>query len=374
MRILILRLNLCIFPSFLAIFVASSAFSQTIIVPPDTQNYVRVPFGGTECQGPDRLIAQTQWIQATQPDAVIWVGDLFSQPDQVPGETEAICFDGAFSLIDTSIPNVLNVGNHDDCSSEQPCITYSSTELFNQTFPFTRFENQPWYGGHFGTNNDHHFALFSAKGIDFVVVSLGWQTNPAVYAWAKNVFESHPTRFGIVTQHSIIFAQKEHGYTLEGVDTFNALKDCENVKIMFCGHQLDRHPDGSLDRTSGKAERVQTEIIGGRSIHIILSNYQLYPAFNGWGQGYLRINEFSHGGLRLNVSTYSPWLDQSLVGPSSQFSLNFGVPGDVNTDGVINVRDLLDLLTNWGGEGLTDIDGSGSTSTLDLLTLLGNWG
>ena len=51
-----------------------------------------------------------------------------------------------------------------------------------------------------------------------------------------------------------------------------------------------------------------------------------------------------------------------------------GCPEDVNGDGVIDVLDLIEVLSQWGGSGSADINGDGVVDVLDLLAVLGAWG
>ncbi|MCH8258704.1 MAG: VCBS repeat-containing protein [Planctomycetes bacterium] len=56
-----------------------------------------------------------------------------------------------------------------------------------------------------------------------------------------------------------------------------------------------------------------------------------------------------------------------------------GIPGDLDGDGHVGVKDLLILLGAWGpcppkGDCPADLDGDGSVGVKDLLILLGNWG
>ena len=56
-----------------------------------------------------------------------------------------------------------------------------------------------------------------------------------------------------------------------------------------------------------------------------------------------------------------------------------GIPGDLDGDGHVGVKDLLILLGDWGpcppkGDCPADLDGDGSVGVKDLLILLGNWG
>ena len=58
---------------------------------------------------------------------------------------------------------------------------------------------------------------------------------------------------------------------------------------------------------------------------------------------------------------------------------SFSVPGDLDGDGSVGVKDLLILLGNWGpcaecADCVADLDGDCSVGVKDLLILLGNWG
>jgi hypothetical protein len=52
------------------------------------------------------------------------------------------------------------------------------------------------HGGHFGSDNDNHFNLFSAGGMDFIVISLEYDTTPdqPVLDWADSLLKAHPNR------------------------------------------------------------------------------------------------------------------------------------------------------------------------------------
>jgi hypothetical protein len=53
-----------------------------------------------------------------------------------------------------------------------------------------------------------------------------------------------------------------------------------------------------------------------------------------------------------------------------------GVPGDVNCDGVVNVTDILSIISSWGGCPAVcneDIVPDGTINVSDLLQVIGNW-
>ncbi|MCH2148589.1 MAG: hypothetical protein MK095_04075 [Phycisphaerales bacterium] len=51
-----------------------------------------------------------------------------------------------------------------------------------------------------------------------------------------------------------------------------------------------------------------------------------------------------------------------------------GCPADIHVDGVINVQDLLVILSEWGESGSGDVDDNGITDVLDLLKVIESWG
>ncbi len=74
------------------------------------------------------------------------------------------------------IPYGLSVGNHDQ--SPIGGGNTATTNKYNQYFGISRFNGRNYYGGHHGSNNDNHYQLFSASGIDFLVISMEYDTSP----------------------------------------------------------------------------------------------------------------------------------------------------------------------------------------------------
>jgi len=103
---------------------------------------------------------------------------------------------------------------------------------------------------------------------------------------------------------------------------------------------------------------------------------------------------------------YASWDLDSVIGPINQIQLRFtasdigsstqsvveaGVDaisisatdcddttqclGDVNTDGTVNVSDLLIVIADWGSSGgPSDLNGDGTVDVADLLLIIGAWG
>ena len=89
-----------------------------------------------------------------------------------------------------------------------------------------------------------------------------------------------------------------------------------------------------------------------------------------------------NGGLRLAADAcdgdaIAAAVTQKATAVSFRFSAmsTARVPGDVTGDGVVDVQDLLAVLTAWGPcPGCAeDIDGDGSVGVSDLLVVLAEW-
>jgi hypothetical protein len=105
-------------------------------------------------------------------------------------------------------------------------------------------------------------------------------------------------------------------------------------------------------------------------------NYQAWgDEFPGnGGDGYMLLGEFN--GLRVDFRTYSPFLDQESPHPEGAFSISLGPPGDVNSDGQLDVSDILNIVAQWGDDCMgciEDVDLSGTVDIEDLLTVINYW-
>lgn len=267
---------------------------------PDTQHYSRIY--------PATFNAQTQWIVDRHQDLnIVYVaheGDIVHNADVANQWKNA---NAALSILD-SIPHValgLAVGNHDQYPNGDP----AGTQTFNERFPYTRYQNRPWYGGHYGNNNDNHYLLFGVGNLEFIAIHLEFAASAAVRTWAADLLRNHPNRRGILVAHNILNPGNPGSWTAQGQNIYNALKDCPNLFLMLCGH------------ISGEGRR--TDVAAG-TVHTLLSDYQNRE--NG-GDGWLRILEFVPMQNLIRVQTYSPTLDRYETDGNSQFTLPYDMGG-----------------------------------------------
>jgi hypothetical protein len=303
----------------------------SLILLPDTENYTKQSSGGTNAM----FKAQTQWIANNRASrniaAVAHLGDVTGSD----GSTEWMRADTAMKYVEDpattglaqGIPYVMNIGNSDGSSN------------FNAKFGVSRFSGRSYYGGHYGSNNDDSYILFSGAGRDFILLSLQFAPSSAVLTWADGVLAANPGRLGIVVSHSVLNTGYPASWSDEGQPIYDALKDRPNLIMLLCGHM------------NGEGRR--QDVFEGRTAHSMLTDYQLYGS---GGSGWLRILEFAPAANKVRARTYSPWLNQWSAGAdsSSQFTLDVPLGGTSQPDyallgAVAGVPSGSNAAFPWGG-------------------------
>ena len=271
----------------------------TVIGLPDTQYY--------SDGDPDIYMNQTQWIVDNRNNLnivhVAHKGDIVQDPGAEEQWNNA---DEAMSLLESDtdfpdgIPYSVLPGNHD-----QPTV------LYNQYFGVSRFQGRGYYGGSYDEDdNDNNYTLFSAEGMDFIVVSLEYNPDSDILEWADTVLKTYSDRRAIVVSHSLL--DDEGDFTWYGQQTYEALRDNPNLFLMLAGHR------------PGEARRM--DVHNGNTVHTLLANYQTRE--NG-GNGWLRILTFSPANNQIQVQTYSPYLDQFERDADSEFTLDYAMNADL---------------------------------------------
>ncbi len=282
-----------------------------IVALPDTQFYTATRNGGL----PEMFTAQTDWIISNRVSRhIVYVaheGDISNDGSAVITQwrnaTNAMyrLEDPARTGLPDGIPYGMAVGNHD---------TYGGgTAKFNQFFGTNHFAGHTYYGGHYGTNNDSHFDLFSAGGQDFIVLSLTMAagSDAGLMRWANTVLQSNVNRRAIVVTHSLLNPAPwptPAAWTGEGPPIFSALTNNPNLFLMLCGH---RHGQGRRHEPVGD---------GSRQVDVVLADYQ--DAENG-GDGFLRLMELSPANHAIRVKTFSPWTGQWSTNGDGYFTLEW---------------------------------------------------
>ena len=271
----------------------------TIIVLPDTQNYVR--------QGYQEIFTnQTQWIMNNKDTLnikfVMHEGDIVYHWNN--GTQWGYANTSMSILDDNDIPYSVVPGNHD----HENYHTDGSTYYYNQYFPVSRFSSEPWWGGNY-SQNDNNYQLMTIGGDDYIFLSLDYCPSNDEIVWANDTLTDHSDRKAILTTHAYL---NDTGARTAGgcADTRyiwdDLIRHHENLQIVLCGHM--HTDDGEANRTDNN--------LAGKPVHQMLADYQDYGQ---GGDGWLRILEFAPAEDKIYVRTYSPYLNQY----GSEFVLDY---------------------------------------------------
>jgi hypothetical protein len=251
---------------------------------------------------PASFMSETQWIVANKNSQnivfVTHVGDIV---DVASAENQWYNADAAMDKLDAgNVAYSVGPGNHD----------IGSGSLYENYFGVSRFTGKSWYAGNYGGNNYNNYSLFSASGMDFILINLQYHPTVEMLDWADALLKANPSRRGIVESHEIL--RINDSWFSEYI--YLALKDNPNLFLMVCGH------DWNLLSGDGAAYRSE-QGDDGHTIHIMLANYQGF-SLSGNG-GYLRILKFSPKNDKIYMTTYSPYKNRYITSYPDQMEMNY---------------------------------------------------
>ena len=166
------------------------------------------------------------------------------------------------------VPYSVGIGNND--------FTGTNYSLFESNFGVSRFSGKSWYGGHYGSNNVNNYSLFSASGMDFILINLDYNPTTAELDWADGLLTTYSDRRAIVESHN----QLNLDDTWSNQTIFNALKDHANLFLLLSGHLSTT--------TDGAAKRTDTGDLG-QTIYSVLQDYQGYVHRGQWLPAHLPV-------------------------------------------------------------------------------------
>jgi len=310
----------------------------TLVALPDTQCYSGGEYNYEWCGAggiPEMFYSQTQWIvnnrTAQNIVFVTHLGDVTNDGDNDSSEWDVA--DTAMSYLEDptttglpwGVPYGIMPGNHDQT------LDVGTTVLYNRYFGSARFSGRGYYGGHYGSNNNNNYELFSAGGMDFIIVHLEYNPTNGAITWADNLLKTYSNRRAIVSSHAILYPGNPADFDSAGTNIYNGLKDNPNLFLMLCGHE----------EITGQ----RTDTYLGNTIYSLMSDYQWGD--NG-GDGWLRLMKFVPSLNQIQVSTYSPYEDQYSTTSDDQFNLSynmgFSLIGTAN-----NVPSATNSSITWNG-------------------------
>jgi hypothetical protein len=259
----------------------------------------------------------TTWIVSNQVNQNIVFASHMGDIVQTSTNTnEWVNASSAMSILDNAqFPYSVGPGNHD---SGDGYINY------NKYFGVSHFAGKPTYVGHYGTDNNNNYSLFSASGLDFILINLQYEPTSAILDWADALFKQYNTRRGILVSHEIL--DDKGALASDGSEIVDALKDNPNLFLMMCGH--------------AGVEYLAEQGTDGHTIHIMMADYE--GKQNG-GNGYIRILTFSPANDKISATTYSTYDGSSITSYPDQMDMAYNMH---DTTGAFNKTGPLNGATN----------------------------
>ena len=310
-------------PSRTAPMRRSGTGAFTVIGLPDTQNYSELY--------PEIFLDQTQWVLSQRYirdiryvnhyGDVVQHADLRSEWDN--GDAAMVVLD------DDDIPYGINAGNHDITANGIPGEPYIP-QLYLEYFGPERFEGRPWYINA-SPSGMSSYQVVEGGGLQFLMLQIECDGPVRELTWAQEVLDRNRDKPVMMTTHR--YLQDAEDYTadvpvvpsgryppiwyliespysdggIQSDDIWNwFIKRNPNIFMVNCGHFHEEYRQISTN-------------VRGNPVHEVLADYQDDP--NG-GNGWLRIMRFDVAADRIDVDSYSPWLDQYRSADESTFSLD----------------------------------------------------
>jgi hypothetical protein len=368
-------------------FAPSPDAAWSMVVMPDTQNYVKSTLNNPI------LPLMTKWIRDHKQDfqiqAVVTEGDIVNKNNtsnpsgELPSAQQWANAQAGFFILNNELPYVMVSGNHDYGFSNAD----NRDTMFNNYFKATDNPlNDPAKGGILkgtkdpGDITNAYYAFTAPDGRKMLILALEWEPRPATVTWANEIAakpEFADYTASLVT-HNYLQGNNTRststnvGADASGTELWNGLvRPNEVFEMTFNGH-FGGDGAGYLVSTSDADELV----------HQMFLNSQFET--NG-GNGWLRVLEFLEDGKTVRVRTYSPFLN--MYRTSVDFAFEFQLTplhppegdfstGDFNGDGFVNTADYILWRNDAGGLGYysTDVNGDHRVDHTDYAVWRANYG
>lgn len=285
----------------------------TVVVIPDTQAYLgagtkRTP-DSTDPVTNQVLANHVRWIRENVREQnivfVSHVGDIVDINNEAEWQVAKTHLDGLFGVV----PFGLVVGNHDMKIS-------GNASLFQKCFPAERFKDFPWYGGSFEPagpeqarfgDNVNSYQLFSASGLDFVILHLECNAPDEVLAWAGQMLTRYQSRRALISTHMDLGVlekpKTEEGFISDpkGRMKWSKIHGARGNSAVQMWEKLYRKHANlgfvfSGDQSRVTALRLSAPGEHGNTVHSLLSDYM--------SEGPLRLYRFLPTENKVRVITY----------------------------------------------------------------------
>ena len=294
--------------------ISRSSFS--VIAIPDPQEYSR--------NRPDIFMNQTRWIKENVESLnikfVVQVGDLV---DSGKSANQWNVASRSMGLLDGTVPYLVVMGDHDYDSGSTLSPGMRLSTMYNTYFNYERFNKYGWFGGNYPESSSQNmYGFFSSPGKekDFIVIGMSYCPTDDVLSWADDVINNNADKKVILFTHAYLnnkglrlSSTSVNGCTASGVagnegeEIWNKLvSKHDNIVLVVSGDQF--------------GFGVKVDYVGDNPINQVLENFQSVE--NG-GNGYLSIYTFIPEENKIELRTYSPYLNEFDTTPEHMFDFKY---------------------------------------------------
>ncbi len=252
----------------------------TLVIMPDTQNYVRSNRGIYK--------NQTEWLRDHKEKEnikfIMHMGDVINDNDDSKQFPRAI--EAHDVLAEAGLPYSVSTGNHDYKKAADGTRQYGRSkarfsDYFNDDYIKKGFSDSSWFHGFHYLHN--MYATFEVGHLKFAVIALEYRPRKEVLCWADDLIRTElKDRYVIITTHALLdydsSSNGDAGYDNQiksmyyevpnganGLEVYAELAARHsNVIMVACGHNHD-------------AEHRVTTGYHGNMIHELLVDYQAEP-------------------------------------------------------------------------------------------------
>lgn len=225
----------------------------TVVVLPDIQYLTLNPEGEVFRNMMDWILEHREALNIQM---VLQEGDITHNNT----EAEWVEADAGFSMLDGLVPYIVCVGNHDMDGNDADA---RDTTRYNQWFGLDRIEkSETFFASAAEDNADDHAHIFSAGGVDWMLISLAYDPTNKALNWAKGLLEDNPNRVAIILTHAYLLPSGTTGPQGENIQR-KLVDKFSNVRFVINGHYTDG--------TNANRRRERND---GSEVLEIFANYQ----------------------------------------------------------------------------------------------------
>jgi hypothetical protein len=300
----------------------------TIAVIPDTQRYFGPGSGrGDESGEPHNpaFDSRTRWLADNlHSQRIVFVTHLGDIVDRNHHHQWKIAREN-MDRFHGRVPYGIAIGNHDMVNST------GDSSLFQEYFGAERYAAKPWYGGTYAGrpghapavsgNNANSFQLFSAGGLDLVIVHVECNAPDDVLAWTDSVLEAHRDRMAILVTHMYLGPIPRPDSRAEWLRVPQGRMQWKkvhgergNTPQQMWDKSFRKHPNLFLvlagDQSGVIALRQESRGEHGNLVYEVMQDYPRDSDDSDW----IRLFRFHPEQQQIEVRTYSPAQDRLCSG------------------------------------------------------------